>query len=134
MRQKYTIIQDVKKKILTIREFAVIEKNLTNIDTSMLRPEDYSLLHEEVYDSPVIERSISEGAKALLAKLRTPDFFPVERNALRIADSVISLLNSKNNHSSEVFIDDLEGKQKKSKEDPANHLDQHEPEVEAATM
>jgi hypothetical protein len=117
MRQKYLIVCDPKKRTLIIKEYAVIEKNLTNTDTSMLRPEDYSLLHEEVYDGPIIGGFISDGTKALVAKLRTQTFFPVERHAAKIAESVIKLLHSSNNHSLELFIDDLDGKQKKAKEE-----------------
>jgi hypothetical protein len=133
MRQKFLIVQDPKKRILTIKEYAVIEKNLTNTDTSLLRPEDYSLLHEEVYDGPIIESSISDGKRALVAALRTPMFFPTEYNAVKIADSVIKLLHSKQDRSLEVFIDDLEGKGKKKKaEEEANaHLDAHEVLAEA---
>jgi hypothetical protein len=133
MRQKYLIVQDPKKRILTIKEYAVIEKNLTNTDTSLLRPEDYSFLHEEVYDGPIIESSISDGRKALVSKLRTPRFFPTEHNAVKIADSVIKLLHSKQDRSLEVFIDDLEGKGKKKKaeEETNTPLDVHEPMAEA---
>ena len=131
MRQKYVIIQDVKKHTLIIKEFAVIEKNLTNTDTAMLRPEDYSFLHEEIYDGPIIESSISDGKRALVATLRTPSFFPAEHNADRIADSVIKLLHSNGDRSLEVFIDDLEGKGKKSKADLDNPPEPHVSELEA---
>ena len=115
MRQKYLIVQDLKKNTLIIKEFAVIEKNLTNTDTSMLRSEDYSLLHEEIYDGPIIESSISDGKRALVSALRTPSFFPAEHNAAKIAESVIKLIHSSGDSSLEVFIDDLEGKGKKAK-------------------
>lgn len=136
MRQKFLIVQDPKKRILTIKEYAVIEKNLTNTDTSLLRPEDYSFLHEEIYDGPIIESSISDGKRALVAALRTPMFFPAEHNAGKIADSVIKLFHSKQDRSLEVFIDDLEGKGKKKKaEEEANtHLDAHEPLAEAIPL
>jgi hypothetical protein len=137
MRQKYVIIQDVKKHTLVIKEFAVIEKNLTNTQTSMLRPEDYSFLHEEVYDGPIIESSISDGKKTLVSVLRTPSFFPAERNAAKIADSVIQLMNSKRDRSLEVFIDDQERKGKNSKEKNAdldNHIGHHALDVEAVSV
>jgi hypothetical protein len=125
MRQRYLIVSDPKKHTLTIREFAVIEKNLTNTDTSMLRSEDYSFLHEEVYDGPIIESSISDGKRALVSALRTPSFFPAEQNAAKIAESVIQLLHSNGNRSLEVFIDDLEGKGKKAKEEVESPLELH---------
>jgi hypothetical protein len=126
MRQKYLIVQDVKKNTLVIKEFAVIEKNFTNTETSMLRSEDYSFLHEEIYDGPIIESSISDGKRALVATLRTPSFFPIEPNVARIAESVIKLLNSKGDRSLEVFIDDLEGKGKKAKAEVDTQVEPHE--------
>nr|MCU0598755.1 hypothetical protein [Desulfobacterales bacterium] len=135
--QKYVIIQDVKKHTLVIKEFAVIEKNLTNTQTSMLRPEDYSFLHEEVYDGPIIESSISDGKKSLVSVLRTPSFFPAERNAAKIADSVIQLMNSKRDRSLEVFIDDQERKGKNSKEKNAdldNPIEHHALDGEAVSV
>ena len=116
MRQKYLIIQDPAKKKMKIREYAIIEKNLHNTATSMLRPEDYSFLHEEVYDSPVIKNSISDGKKALVAALRTPTFFPVEYNAAKIAETVMALYAGRNN-SMEVFIDDLDKRSMTMKSD-----------------
>jgi hypothetical protein len=136
MRQKYVIIQDVKKHTLIIKEFAVIEKNLTNTDTAMLRPEDYSFLHEEIYDGPIIESSISDGKRSLVSALRTPSFFPAEHNAAKIADSVIKLIHSNGNRSLEVFIDDLEGKGKKAKAeaDARVHQEANGPLVEAVPL
>jgi hypothetical protein len=134
MRQKYLIVCDPKKHTLTIREYAVIEKNLTNTATSMLRPEDYSLLHEEVYDGPIIESSVSDGTKAIVSKLRTPTFFPAEHNAAKLADSVIKLVQSNKDRSLEVFIDDLELKGKKQKVELDQPLEHHEPELEAVAL
>jgi hypothetical protein len=136
MRQKYVIIQDVKKRTLIIKEFAVIEKNLTNTETSMLRPEDYSFLHEEIYDGPIIESTITDGKRSLVSALRTPSFFPAERNAAQIADSVIKLLHSNGNRSLEVFIDDLEGKGKKAKAalDPTSELPENRPMDQASSL
>lgn len=134
MRQRYLIVCDPKKHTLTIREYAVIEKNFTNTVTSMLRPEDYSLLHEEVYDGPIIESSISDGTKALVAKLRTPSFFPAEHNAAKLADSIIQLIQSNKNRSLEVFIDDLELKGKKQKVELDQPVEHPEPELEAVAI
>lgn len=133
MRQKYLIIQDPAKKKMKIREYAIIEKNLHNTDTSMLRPEDYSFLHEEVYDSPVIKSSISDGMKSLVAALRTPSFFPVEQNAAKIAETVMALYAGRDK-TLEVFIDDRERRLKKSGDETEIHLESDDKEQITESM
>lgn len=105
MRQKFQMIRDERKKILTIREYAVIQKNLQNVATIHLREENFSLLCEEIYESALIEKAIaSEGN--LVRKLRTENFFPIDRYAVRIAKAVTDLYKSRNSRESELFFDD----------------------------
>lgn len=107
MRQKYLIIHDTAKNNLKIREYAIIDKSLEKMQTSMLRHTDYRLLCEEIYDSAIIESSISHGMSDLVATLRTPNLFPVASKASKIAESVISLYNSAKDNSMELFFDDV---------------------------
>ncbi len=125
MRQKYLISCDPNKHVVTIREYAVIDKNLNNTDTSLLRPEDYSLLYEIRYDGVTIKNSLSIGKKALISKLRTPSFFPAESHVQKIADSVVQLMHS-THQSTEVMIDDLEGKKIRPSHKPVIPPEIHE--------
>ena len=107
--QKYEIIKDNSKKKLKIREYAVIDKRLKNVSQSLLRPEDYALLHEETYDTKMIRSAISGGTMDLVSALRTPIFFPNAKSIATIAESVVKLYNSKNENSIELILKDGDG-------------------------
>ena len=107
--QKYEIIKDSSKKMLKIREYAVIDKRLKNVSQSLLRPEDYALLHEETYDTNIIRSAMSNGTMDLVSTLRTPIFFPNAKNIATIAESVVKLYNSKNKKSIELILKDGDG-------------------------
>ena len=106
MRQKYMIFQDGIKNNLKIREYAIIDKNLKKVASSMLRKENYSFLCEETYDGEIIVSSISRGMAALVATLRTPNLFPIEPYVTKIAESVMALYDSTGDRSVELFFDD----------------------------
>lgn len=67
MRQKYQIIHDPAANNLKIREYAIINRNLKNTETSMLHDSDYCLLYEEIYDGAKIASSMIRGTGALLS-------------------------------------------------------------------
>ena len=106
MRQKYQIIQDAATNKLKIREYAIIDKNLKNTETSVLQDSDYCLLYEEIYDGSEITNFMSRGTGALISALRTIAFSPIAPNAVKIAESVISLYASKKGDSVDLFFDD----------------------------
>jgi hypothetical protein len=106
MRQKYVISLNGERSILKIKEYAVIDKNLKHVASSMLRSENFSLLCEETYQSDVIMRSISKGLDHLVQKIRTLNMYPVEAYATKIAESVMALYQSSDNDSVELFFDD----------------------------
>jgi hypothetical protein len=106
LRQKYQIIHDSIRNKLKIREYAVIDKSLENTRTSMLRHKDYFLIYEEIYESDMIENSISNGISGVIMALRTPGLFPAASSASKIAESVISLFGSARGSSLELFFDD----------------------------
>ena len=108
MRQKYMIIHDAAQKNLKIREYAILDKSLEKTKTSMLRHIDYCFLYEENYDSTIIASSISKGMRDLVATLRRPGLFPTASNADKIAQSVISLYDSGQNSSVELFFNDID--------------------------
>lgn len=105
MRQKFQMIRDERKNILKIREYAVIEKNLQNVATIHLREENFFLLCEEIYESTVIEDTISREGN-LISKLRTENFFPIAHYAVKIAKAVTDLYESKDANQAVLFFDD----------------------------
>ena len=70
--------------------------------------EKFTFLCQETYDSKLILSSISNGLKALIDILRTHNLFPIEPYAAKIADAVITLYNSSENGTAELFFDDIE--------------------------
>jgi hypothetical protein len=108
MRQKYVISRDGDKDKLKIREYAVIDKNMKKVASSMLRKGSFSFLCEETYENEIIVSSISKGMNALVAILRTHNIFPIEPYATKIAESVMTLYNSSEDDSVELFFDDVD--------------------------
>jgi hypothetical protein len=108
MRQKYVISRDAVKNKLKIREYAIIDKNMKKVASSMLQNESFSFLCEETYESEMIVSSISKGMNHLVAILRTHNMFPIEPYSNRIAESVMALYNSSEDGSAELFFDDID--------------------------
>ena len=108
MHQKYVISQDRSKNIIKIREFAVIDKIPKNVLTMVLQKESYSLIGEESYNGEAVAKSISKGKRALVATLRTHNLYPIEPYAYKIAESIITMCKSKNDHSIELLFDDVD--------------------------
>jgi hypothetical protein len=108
MRQRFFIRQDRKSRCLRIKEYAVTNKHLQNVSSTMLHDEDFSLLCEESYDDAEIETCIAQGKAALLAALRTPNLFPIGSYANQIAESVMTLYASEDKETIELFFDDNE--------------------------
>ena len=108
MRQKYVISRNGAKDRLKIREYAIIDKNLKKVVSSMLQKGSFSFLCEETYESEIIVSSISKGMNALIAILRTHNIFPIEPYAIKIAESVTALYNSSEDDPVELFFDDVD--------------------------
>jgi hypothetical protein len=108
MRQKYVLSRNDAKSKLKIREYAIIDKNLKKVASSMLQKGSFSFLCEETYESEIIVSSISKGMNALVGILRTRNIFPIEPYATKIAESVMALYDSSENNSVELFFDDVD--------------------------
>jgi hypothetical protein len=108
MRQKYVISRNGAKNNLKIREYAIIDKNLNKVASSMLQKGSFSFLCEETYESEIIESSISKGMNALISILRTDNIFPIEPYSTKIAESVMALYDSSEDGSMELFFDDVD--------------------------
>lgn len=106
MLQKFVISHDKTKDRFAIREMAIIDKNLGNKDSSLLRDEDYAFLCEESYSGRKIAASIDRGLDDLVATLRTTNFFPIKFYAVKIAESVIALQKSDDDRRAALVFDD----------------------------
>ena len=96
------------KNRLKIREYAILTRIPKNAMALKPQKQNYSLLGQETYDSDIIETSINRGKHALVAALRTNNFFPIEPYADKIAESVMALYNSADDDSTELFFDDAD--------------------------
>lgn len=108
MRQKYRICLSQKKKTLNIKEFAVLDKDTKNVDSSMLRDDHFDLICEQDYDGEDIARAAGAGCDEMVEMLRTPNLYPIEPYATKIAESVIGLSKGDEDTCVELFFDDSE--------------------------
>ena len=96
MKQKLTIIKDSPAKTLMIKEYAELEK------------ESQSLLCEESYPLPEIEAAIKAGRDALISALRTYNLYPPAIYIDQIAQSVETIVQSKDQNTTDLFFDDID--------------------------
>jgi hypothetical protein len=108
MRQKFLISQDGANKRLKISEYAAIGRKNRNGAPAVQREEKFSLLCEETYADAVILRSIASGISALVVALRTSNLFPIERYAIKIAESVVAFYDSGQTVAVELLFDDAD--------------------------
>ena len=95
MKQKFLILKNDDKNELIIREFAELDK------------ESYTLLCDETYDIKTIESAIKKGKKFLVSTLSTKNMYPPGIYADKIAESVMTILNSDSDQPVELFFDDI---------------------------
>jgi hypothetical protein len=97
MKQKYTILKDKASGNLMIQEYAELDKDL------------FSLVCEETYDSKEVASAASEGKLKLIARLRTPNLYPIAEYADKIADAVMGVFKDKTdmNEPVELVFDDI---------------------------
>jgi hypothetical protein len=79
MKQKYLIVKNKTADNLIIQEFAELDKDM------------FSLICEESYEWKNIQNAIAEGKTRLIAKLRTPNLYPIAEYADKIADTVMAI-------------------------------------------
>jgi hypothetical protein len=106
MRQKFQIYLDGTGTQLNIREFAVIDKHMNVIESSMLEDDSFRLLCEATYAKADIANSISAGIGDLVTTLRTINFFPNHQYATKIAEAIMRLYASPGDGQVELFFDD----------------------------
>ena len=91
---------------ISIKEFAAIGRKPRKSEFYNFTQENFSLIHEVSYDVDIIHAAIQEGAEALIAELRSDDFFPIDPCSKVIAEKVTGLFDSNTEPVSEVFFDD----------------------------
>ncbi|HMA66674.1 MAG TPA: hypothetical protein VKO20_02535 [Desulfosalsimonadaceae bacterium] len=109
MLQRYEIRRDPAEQQFRIREYAVIDKWLRDADPSLLRREDYVLLHEAAYDQNTILEAAADDIKTLITALRTPFFFPNAETAAGIAQALLGLSNGREPSEVALFVNDKDG-------------------------
>ena len=108
MRQKYRICQSKKKETLNIKEYAVLDKDTKNVNSSLLREDHFDLICDQDYDGKVVARAAAAGCDELVETLRTTNLYPIAPYAAKIAESVIDLSNGEEDRCVELFFDDKE--------------------------
>ncbi|MDJ0829354.1 MAG: hypothetical protein QNI92_05850 [Desulfobacterales bacterium] len=106
MLHRFLISLDAKDKSLTIKEFTVITKIPKDSDFTALKEEDFLLTHEGAYNADTIKKSISVGQDALIAEIRTTNFFPTTPCSMMIAEAVTGLYDNTDSQSVEIYYDD----------------------------
>ena len=106
MLQKYEIAVNSNINRLTIKEFAVLETKSRKLIDYIPVNEDYSLLLEISYELDSIRETITKGQKALIAELRSPNFFPIYPYIEIIANKIKDVINGDDLSTTEIFLDD----------------------------
>jgi hypothetical protein len=91
---------------LSIKEFAVIERQFRKRDSYDPAKQNFSLMHEAVFDADDIREAINNGDGALISALRSDNFFPISACAKLIAERVAELFNGNSDFFSELLFDD----------------------------
>lgn len=94
MKQKYIIAKADDGQSLSIRELAELDKD------------SFSPLCEENYLVEDIQKAMDAGKEALLAQLRTKNFYPPGVYTEQIAIAVINLVRSQEDQATELVFDD----------------------------
>ena len=106
MIQRYDISMNAETNRLSIKEFAVIERQFRKRDSYDPAKQNFSLMHEAVYDANDIREAINNGDGALISALRSDNFFPISACAKLIAERVAELFNGNSDFFSELLFDD----------------------------
>jgi hypothetical protein len=119
MKQKYSILKDNKSGIVTIKEFAELDKGM------------FSLIFEETYENAMIEAAIEDGKDALVSAIRTPNLYPIAEYAEKIADTVIDYFeNAPAEEPVELVFNDIKLMQKVKKETPETETEEKSVEID----
>ena len=96
MKHKYVFSKDNDSGQLIIREYAELNKEI------------FSAVCESSCEMKQIEAAVAGGYEAVMAKMRTQNFFPPSNFLERIAQAVTELITSGEQSTVEVYCDDTE--------------------------
>ncbi len=110
MRQKYIISHSNGGKNLTIKEYAVVDKEIKKKTAPVVvLEENFSFRCEEIYDGTVIVNAISQGNDTLIRTLRRRNLFPIGPHMMKIAEAVTTLYDDTEEElSMELLLDDVD--------------------------
>ncbi len=96
MKQKFLLSKNNENNDLTIKEMAELDKGM------------YSLVYEETYTGESITSAVEADREALISTLRTPNFYPNELCADKIASGIADLYSADDKESVEIVFDDID--------------------------
>ena len=106
MLQRYDISMDGEANRLSIKEFTVLGQKSRKREYFAPTNEKYLFIHKMTCDGDIIRAAISEGKEALIAELRSDDFFPIRSCVEIIVERVIELFEDNSDSFFEVMFDD----------------------------
>jgi hypothetical protein len=96
MRQKYIIERNEENGGYIIKELAEVDKDM------------FSLLCSESFDADSMNDAIKDGLGSVVTIIRTKNMYPPMLFATKIAEALIDLDQSEDQHSVEIMFDDKE--------------------------
>ena len=102
MKQQYTILKDLDKSRLIIREFGELDKD------------SLSLLCEESYDDAAVSDAVAVGREKVISVLRTKNMYPPRGHAEKIADMVMDFYAANQSEPVDIAIDEPAASSKES--------------------
>jgi len=94
MKQQYTVLKDLDKSRLIIREFGELDKD------------SLSLLCEESYDDAMVSDAVASGRDKVISVLRTKNMYPPRGHAEKIADMVMDFYAANQTEPVDISIDE----------------------------
>ncbi|MGD8367798.1 MAG: hypothetical protein PVG78_09155 [Desulfobacterales bacterium] len=110
MRHKYEL--QLAKTELTISEYGELDKEM------------FALLCEEKFALDAIRNALDAGLDAVIAALRSPNFYPTRYCAEKLAVAVAEICRSKDADRLEIVLDDVQVLSEE--QDPADVLEEFE--------
>ncbi len=110
MKHKYELLRS--EDALTLREFGELDKEM------------FTLLCEEKYDLETIKSSLDSGLDAVIAALRSPNFYPTRYAAEKLAVAVAEICRTSDSDRMEIALDDVQAFSED--QDPADVLEEFE--------
>ncbi len=105
-------------------ELRLSDNELTLSEYGELDKEMFALLCKENYPLDVIRNSLDAGLDAVIAALRSPNFYPTRYSAEKLAVAVAEICSAKDADRLEIVLDDVQVMS--DEQDPADVLEEFE--------